>query len=369
MLRNFIFFLFAFISVVSSAQNTEDFKGQMFSADINLGYNLARVESNYWFEEKMPYSFQINWHKSNYENEKSLNIFGYSDFGATFLYHDFRDETLGKNYSVYAFMEYYLWHPAHRLQLSFRLSQGIAYNTSPYDKDDNPKNKLFGSHFLFPIDLALYLKYPKIYNRWGLQLGLAVFHYSNGNLNSPNYGANIPSLTLGVNYDFRNTKHRFEKKSLEFDKKWNFLAFMRFGMNKSDYYGSDIYPFLIPGFQVEKHLNFRHKINAGVELFLSWFLQEQIRYEYYSVPEKQMTEIYDFKRVGVYLSHEFYYEKIGLLFTAGYYVYYPYKFETRFYNRLGTKFYINKKWTALCSLKVHDISRAEAVELGLMYKL
>jgi len=352
-----------------SAQSPSRWEGQMFSADINLGYNMARDEVNYWFYEKMPYSFQLNWHRANYLNEKSAGRYGYSDFGATFLYHDFRDETLGKNYSFYAFMEYYLWPPERRLQLSFRLSQGIAYNTSPYEKDTNPKNKLFGSHILFPFDLALYLKMPRIYKYLGWQVGLAIFHYSNGNLNSPNYGANIPSITFGVNYDMRNMPDHLKKHFPSYSHKWQPLIFMRFGINKSDYYGSTTYPFLIPGFQVEKHLNFRHKISIGAEVFFSWFLQEQIRYEYYSMPENPMDKIPDFKRIGMFLSHEFYYEKIGIIVAAGYYVYYPYEFETRFYNRLGTQFYINRNWTLSCSLKVHDVSRAEAVELGVMYKI
>jgi len=365
----YFFIIYLLYASTVLAQNKSKYHEQMFSADLNLGYNMARNESNYWFEEKMPYSFQLNWQRANYEKQETLNIFGYSDFGATFLYHDFRNDILGKNYSFYAFMEYYLWHPSHRLQLSFRLSQGVAYNTNPFDKNSNPKNKLFGSHILFPFDLAFYLKYPKIYGHWGVQLGWAVFHYSNGNIQSPNYGANIPSITLGVNYDFREIDRQLIKTFPEYDKKWKYHLFLRFGINKSDYSGSDVYPFLIPGFQIDKHLNFRHKINFGAELFFSWFLQEQIRYEYYSMPENHMEKIYDFKRMGVYIGHEFYYKKMAIDFAAGYYIYYPYEFETRFYNRLGTRFYLSKNWTGLCTLKIHDLSRAEAVELGLMYQI
>ncbi len=348
---------------------SEIISGQMYSADVNLGYNLARIETNYLFEEKMPYSFQLNWQKNNWDTSEQLGIFGYSSFGTTFLYHDFRDDELGKNFGLYAFMEYELIKPVHSFRLSFRLSQGIAYNTNPYDKTTNSKNKLFGSHWLFPFDIALYLKYPDLFGHWGLQVGWAVFHYSNGNLQSPNYGANIPSLTLGLNYNLSGKPVNVEKHFPSISKAWQYVSFLRFGINESDYYDSGQFPFFIPGFQVEKHLNFRHKINFGIELFLSYFLREQIRYEYYSVPEYHLDKIYDFKRIGIFAEHEFYYQKIGINIGAGYYVYYPYAFETRFYNRLGTKFYINKHWTLLYSLKVHDFNRAEAMEFGLMFKI
>jgi len=366
--RNFLIVFFWFVLYANFAQTENKFQGQMFSADVNMGYNLARIETNYLFEEKMPYSFQLNWHHSNYEKQKTFNLFGYSDFGATFLYHDFRDEELGKNFGFYAFIEYYLWNPKHKLQLSFRFSQGIAYNTNPYDRTYNSKNKLFGSHLLLPFDIALYLKYPKIYKHWGLQMGLAIFHYSNANLQSPNYGANIPSLSLGINYDFRKYLPESNKELPEFNKKWRYSIFLRFGFNESDYYDSGIFPFFVPGFQMEKRLSFRHKIYLGTELYLSYFLREQIRYEYYSFPEVNHSEIKDFKRWGIYAGHEFFYNKLGISFELGYYVYYPYKFETRYYNRLSINLYVLKRLKTSVSLKFHHFSRAEAMELGVMYR-
>jgi len=363
----FLVLLFILFFGKLSAQNPSP--AMAFSGDINLGYNLARYKTNYLFEQQMPYSFQLNWHKANYYQQNTLNRFGYSDFGATFLYHDFRDKILGKNYGVYAFMEYYLIKPAATWQLSFRLSQGIAYNTHPYDKQTNSKNQLFGSHWLFPFDIAMYVKTPKLYRQWRFQLGLAIFHYSNGNLQSPNYGANLPSLTVGLYYDMRPDKILTEKQIPEYDKSWQYTGFLRFGINESDYYDSGQFPFFIPGIQVEKHLSYRHKISLGAELFISYFLKEQIRYEYYAMPEYHLDKIHDFKRVGVYVQHEFFYQKFGIDIGFGYYIYYPYAFETRFYNRLATTFYLNKHLRLLYGLKVHAINRAEAMEFGLMYQL
>ena len=358
--------LLFFLNFSLSGQKISDLESQMLSADINLGYNLSRIKSNYVFAQQMPYSFQINWYSPNYYEQKRLNRFGYTDFGITFLYHDFRDEVLGKNFGLTGFMSFYLIKPGQGFQLSFRISQGLAYNTNPYNKFHNTKNQLFGSHLLIPFDIGLYLKSPRIFNYWRLQLGLGIFHYSNGNLQSPNYGANIPSLTFGLLYDRRNRKILPEKHLPGYDKTWQYIGFLRFGINESDYYDSGQFPFLIPGFQVEKHLNYRHKISLGIELFVSYFLKEQIRYEHYAMPEYHLDKIPDFKRIGIFVTHEFYYQKFGLDIGAGYYVYYPYNFETRFYNRLGTKYYAGKNWRLAFSLKVHGINRAEALELNIM---
>jgi len=362
----FIFFLNFFQFFF--AQESKDISNSLYGLDINFGYNISRGETNYFFEEKMPFSFQIYKQRANYFETDRLGKYGYSDFGFTFLYHDFRSPELGKNYGLYAFMEYYLIKPSNGFQLSLRVSQGVAYNTNPYDRNTNPKNLYFGFHWLFPFDLALYLKSPKIKDKWRTQLGFAVFHYSNGNLQSPNYGANIPSLTIGVVYDSRNMSAVKQKVYPDYEKDWQYYTFLRFGVNESDYIDSGIYPFFIPGFQAGKHLNYRHKIYVGIEMYFSYFLRELIRYEYYSFPEQSYDKISDFKRLGMYVGHEFYYDKFGIEVAMGYYLYYPYNFETRYYNRVGTKYRINKNITALCSLKAHSFSRAEALEFGLMYR-
>ena len=329
---------------------------------------MARIESNYFFEDKIPFSFQLSYQKSNFYEQNSLNKFGFSDFGATFLYHNYKDKQLGKNYGLYIFMEYYLINPTRNLLFSFRLSQGIAYNTNPYDRFDNPKNKFFGTHLLLPIDAFLFLRYPKIIGNWGLQAGLGIFHYSNGNLQSPNYGSNIPSFNFGINYDFRNAKI-LKKKKLSYNNDWHFNVFLRFGINESDYIDSGQYPFYIPGFKFEKHLSFRNKITFGSELFLSYFLKEQIAYESIAFPEYKINKNTDFKRIGVFAEHEFFYGKFGIGLSFGYYIYYPYHFETRFYNRLALNFYLSKKIGLSYSLKVHGINRAEAMELGISYNV
>jgi len=75
------------------------------------------------------------------------------------------------------------------------------------------------------------------------------------------------------------------------------------------------------------------------------------------------------KRIGIFVDHEFYYGKFGINTSVGYYVYYPYKFESRIYNRLGVSYYFTDKLAAMYSIKVHDINRAEAIEFSLIYQI
>jgi hypothetical protein len=241
-LRFFTFLLLSYISL--QAQTKLDLSNSTFSADINYGYNLSRVNANYVFDENMPASFQLSWQKANYLDETNFGKYAYSDFGLTFLYYNFKDVSLGKNYGLYGFMSYYITKPQRKWQLSARVSLGIAYNTKPYNKVTNHKNMLFGSHWLFPIDLGLWLKSPKILKYWRLHTGFSIFHYSNGNIQSPNYGANIPSLSLGVMYDIKKDSVLLNKPQLPFDKTLQYVVFVRGGFNESDY--TDIATYLYP---------------------------------------------------------------------------------------------------------------------------
>ena len=365
MLKNIFFLFFSIVIEFSFAQK----QNALYSVDYNTGYNLSRVESNYFFEENMPFSLQFNWQKSNFYSQKDLNRYGYTDFGVTFLLHHYNDNELGTNYGILAFMEFYLIKPIHKMSLSFRLSQGISYNTNPYDKQKNPKNYFFGTHLSMPINLFFYWRYPKIIDNFGAEIGLGIFHYSNGNLGSPNYGSNIPSINFGINYDLRKKVPHLKKQDFSFDKKWHSYGFIRFGINESDYVNSGKFPFFVPGFQLEKHINFRHKFSLGTEWFLSYFLKEQIAYEAEAYPEYNVDAATDFKRVGVYGSYEFYYKKFGLDFGLGYYIYYPYAFETRYYNRMMFKYYLKNNIILGGSLKFHALSRAEAFEFFVGYRI
>jgi hypothetical protein len=76
----------------------------------------------------------------------------------------------------------------------------------------------------------------------------------------------------------------------------------------------------------------------------------------------------DFKRVGLFVGHELFINKLSLVTQLGYYVYYPFDFEGRVYNRVGLKHYFGQKWFGTITLKSHAAA-AEAVEFGIGVRL
>ena len=112
------------------------------------------------------------------------------------------------------------------------------------------------------------------------------------------------------------------------------IAF-RGGVNQGDVIGTKQYPFYVASFYADKRLSQVSAIQLGVDVFFSKFLKEEIRYNSIAYPEDNVDPDTDYKRVGFLLGHELFINKMSLITQLGYYVYYPYEFETRVYERLG----------------------------------
>lgn len=70
----------------------------------------------------------------------------------------------------------------------------------------------------------------------------------------------------------------------------------------------------------------------------------------------------------MFIGHELFINKLSLITQLGYYIYYPFDFEGKTYQRVGLKRYFGDKWFVAITLKSHA-AKAEAVEFGLGVRL
>jgi hypothetical protein len=213
-------------------------------------------------------------------------------------------------------------------------------------------------------------KKERLFDRFGLQAGFSLIHYSNANVKAPNTSINTIALNIGLNYNIDEEDSEYED-TLSDEKftesiKYN-LAF-RTGINQSDIIGSGQFPFYVLSAYADKRLNHVSAIQLGADVFFSNFLKELIYFKSVSFPEDNVSGDEDFKRVGVFVGHELFVNKMSLETQLGYYVYYPFDFEGRTYVRIGLKRYFGKKIFGAMTLKSHGF-RAEAVEFGLGVRL
>lgn len=307
----------------------------------------------------------LSWNKKTFGKQKWEQRFNYPDYGVSFAYQNLKNDVLGNNYSLYAHYNFYFF----KRNLMFRIGQGLAFTTNPYDKIENHKNIAFGSRFMSSTYAMLNFKKERIFDKFGLQAGLSLIHYSNANVKAPNTSINSITVNLGVVYDLNGevdyisdlTNEKFTQPI-----KYNFV--FRSGINESDVVGSGQFPFYIFSAYADKRINHKSAFQLGADVFFSNFLKEYIKYRHVAFPEDGEDGKADYKRIGLFAGHELFVNKLSVLTQLGYYVYYPYDFEGRTYFRVGLKRYFGDKWFGALSLKSHG-AKAEAVEFGVGIRL
>ena len=252
----------------------------------------------------------------------------------------------------------------------FRIGQGVGLTTRPYDKQENFRNNVYGTRLLSSTYMMLNYKQERIFDRWGINAGVSLIHYSNANVKAPNTSTNSLVLTLGANYDLDQaplevTEQVLDKRFTE-TVRYNFV--FRSGINESDIVGSGQFPFYIGSFYADKRINRKSALQLGGDIFFSDFLIEFNRYRAVAYPEENRTGMEDYRRIGIFAGHELFIGKLSLLSQMGYYVYAPVSYETDVYLRVGIKRYLGGRFFAAATLKSHW-AKAEAVELGVGYRL
>ena len=313
-----------------------------------------------------PEGFVFGWNKKTFGNETWEERFNYPDYGASFMYQDLKNEVLGNSYGLYAHYNFYFF----KRNVMFRIAQGLAYNTNPYDKYTNPKNIAFGSDILSSTYLMLNYKKDRLFNNIGFQTGLTLVHYSNANVKAPNTSVNTIAFNVGLTYQLDAEDQDFIKTvdDEKFTEKIKYNLAFRSGINQSDIIGSGQFPFYIVSAYADKRLSHVSAIQFGADVFFSNFLKELIYYKSVSFPEEDVSGDEDYKRAGLFVGHELFINKMSVETQLGYYVYYPYDFEGRTYLRIGLKRYFGKQFFGAITLKSHG-AKAEAVEFGIGVRL
>ena len=301
-------------------------------------------------------------------SEEWQKTYNYPDYGGYFLYQDFKSEPLGECYAAGALYNFYFL----KRHLQLRLSEGIAVATNPYNKESNSKNIAFGTRLLDNTNIGLSYDNQRLFGQIGFHAGLLFTHYSNGRVRTPNSGINTYLLNVGLNYNFGDEKKAVNdtivrvKKSYKEPIKYNFV--LRTGLNESPIIRSGQRAFYHLGFYIDKRLSRKSGLQVGTELFLTNSFKDYIKYYAVAYPETQVDPNTDYKRVGVFVGHELFINRISLEVQLGYYVYRPFKMGEPIYDRVGVKYYITNKIFTSFTIKTH-LFLAEALEFGVGVRL
>ena len=359
-----IFLLLLSISSVTFAQNFDNTDG--IEVNISQGNIYAHSPEMVHLITGHPKSFMVSWYKKTHGNQEWQSLYNYPDYGAYFLYQNFQNQVLGENYAVGGFYNFYFL----KRNLVFKISEGIALASNPYNYEYNYKNNAFGTKFLANINFGLNYTRENLFGNFGINAGMMFTHYSIGRIKSPNSGLNTYNLNFGITYSFATVENKIDTISAKLSSKLplNYNFAFRTGINQSPVIGSDQYPFFNLSFFVGKRLNKKSGLQLGTELFLTLSDKEYIKYLSIAYPEKGVDSDTDYKKMAIFAGYEQFIHRFSFELQLGYYFYDPLNLDTPYYNRLGSKYYFTPKFSVGVSVKAHG-TMAEAVEFGIGYQI
>ncbi|MGV6830744.1 MAG: acyloxyacyl hydrolase [bacterium] len=360
--------IFSFICFLSFLWSAKAQETDPWSLDVNYftGNIALHNDDILHLIQGHPEGFILSWNKPTFGDEAWQQRYNYPDYGISFSYQNLKNEILGNNYALYAHYNFYFL----KRRLMLRIGQGLAYTTNPYDKETNFRNTAFGSRIMSSTYLMLNYKRTHLFNRFGVQAGLSFIHYSNANVKAPNTSINSIVFNVGVNYSLaeKDPEYNYIMEDEKFTEPIKYNVVFRSGINESDVVDSGQFPFYILSAYADKRINRKSALQIGTDVFFSNFLKELIKFRSVSFPEDPVDADTDYKRVGLFVGHELFINKLSIVTQFGYYVYYPFDFEGRTYQRIGFKRYFGDQWFAALTLKSHA-AKAEAVELGIGIRL
>jgi hypothetical protein len=328
------------------------------------GFIYAHTQEIEHLITDQPTGIILSLNKHTYGAKPWQSRYNFLDVGYSFYYLDHGNPTIGKTLAVMPYYNFY-FNKNHekRSDIIFKMAFGLGYNTNPYDKITNNKNNFFGSSFAFGTQLQMRYDY-QVSPRMSLKSGVSIIHFSNASIRRPNKGINLVVANIGVQYALSNyeitrrrDKYSFEKEPIKYS------VALSFGSSETTTIGAGSFPFYVLHTYAHKKIGHKSALQLGTDFFLTQSIKEDIKYDSFLAGDEP-----DYKRIGLFIGHEWYINRLSLVTQFGYYVYRPYDSFKVIYQRVNLKYYLTDKVFAGFSLKTH-FAKAEAAEFGIGIQL
>lgn len=355
-----LLFVFSFVAKAQNDANENYFSQSSIVARVHYGFLLAhrpRVEHLV----RHTSGFEISL--SNQTTGKKLwqQYYQYPQTGFSYIFLDFDNpDVLGTAHGLMAFINFPFVRTNH-FQFSMRMASGLGYLTKRFDRVENHKNDVIGSHLNAAIQFNFETRY-KLSENLFLNFNIGMTHFSNGAFRTPNLGINNPSVNGGFTYqlhpikEFVKTEHHAPDKSLQVD--------VLYATGVKENYppaGKKFFAHTLSS-TVMKAVGHKVRLGFGVDVFYDLSLIKEFK-----LADSTFNNDAKIIRSGIHFDHELMVEKFAIIFQMGVYWLDHFKQDGAIYHRIGFKYLINQHLFANLTLKTHW-AKADFVECGVGWK-
>ncbi|MBI3501637.1 MAG: acyloxyacyl hydrolase [Bacteroidetes bacterium] len=292
------------------------------------------------------------WERTYKNPEKGFGVF-FADFG--------NPEQLGQGVSIFPFINFPL-NPNRKFKLYIRSSDGIGYITKPYNRIENHKNNIIGSHVNAFVNLRLNtVFYPA--KKIRMETGIGLTHFSNGSYAKPNLGINLATVSLGISFQKQEISARKKFSDTSAYKKYTLTLIAAAGPNETSPPNGNKYAGYMFSASGWKQSSAKSKFGIGLEAF----------YEFSNIEDAKRDTSFDTSKplnnlqVGLKFGYELVIGKISLPLEQGVYLFSKTTLDGRIYHRIGIRYHINKHLIINYTLKT-QWATAENLEFGIGYR-
>ncbi|HEX8660182.1 MAG TPA: acyloxyacyl hydrolase [Hymenobacter sp.] len=310
-----------------------------------------------------PTGFEVNFQRQTTGAAPWHGWYKFPKVGLALTYYNFHNPVLGHAVAASPYIsKTFARGPKH--DFSFRLGGGLAYLTNPYNQDTNHKNTIASSSLNATLQLRFEYDYA-LTPHLGLLAGLALNHYSNGATTKPNFGVNLPSVVLGLNYHEQRPVAQTNANAPAPAEVGRTFFNVSTSLGFKQRSQGDRQKYLINSVTaaVGRRVNRKSNLLAGIEGFYDRSLKAQLQ-DTTRAGIKQP----DVKKAGVFVGHELLFGRLAFVSHLGFYVYAPYKSSTFYYERLGLKYHFTDLLFGAVDLKIHR-GAADVIEFKVGAKL
>ncbi len=295
-----------------------------------------------------------NWH----------HIYGYPNIGFDFLYADLAyPEVLGQAYALMPHIKFSLIN-SQNFRLNLRNGLGLGYLTKKFDRLDNYKNSAISTHLNLAVNIILENEFI-IRDKYHITAGIGVTHFSNGRVQIPNKGINIPSLKLGISFGETDIiPGRGEEKNVFDEKRSTGLVIVASGGLSAVYpAGSPKCPRVSLSSMLNQPISQKFNIGIGYDIF------------YYYNNKHLLSHLDEEDYIPRHFNHgasigfQMDFSRTAFLIHKGIYFYDKHdQQKSIFYHRAGFRHLIYENFILNLTLKTHFL-RAQFIEMGVGYKI
>ncbi len=304
---------------------------------------------------------RLTWLKQVKGDKQWHAVHGFPHAGISLIYIDLGDgKRLGYALGVQPLMKYT---PINlkNLSVNIDLGLGFAYLTKKYSGINNPENVAISTHLNYWGTLGI-SSGIKITSKHTLQAGLETNHFSNGAIRKPNYGLNLWSFTLGMNYTLSGDAKRANEVDVSknpYPSTPHLALVVGLGAKETGGTGGPVYlPFTLSG-QYIIPKNGSYSIALGLDVFhdRSTRFHRELKHLIYSSPN-------DDWQIGAVGGIILPLNRLSFYAMLGTYLYNPNPRLPGIYQKVGVRYLLAKCLQIQTELKTH-LNTADHVEMGI----